>query len=349
MDFLLGLVGKAVRQQPDYRPELCIAVKKSVGACSACRDVCPHAAITINQRVVIDELDCSGCGLCIQACPSEALAVDAKIRPEGTIKCSRVQGNAQTVECLGRLQATDLLRLGSGRDKVTLARRDCVTCLVGDTRVLDAIDRVVAEAATLAAYRSRPLEIEVVEERKLMRDERPTEISRRDLLTLGVKNVQVGVSDALAKVDFGSEIDTSLPDETHRRFAWLSHAKPADDALVPWTLPRVADTCILCPVCTNVCPTKAFDRRLDTTDERGVRLLLSPERCNGCDACVASCPVHAITLDVNVTWGELRSGPTISYERPPVARRAFVAPSKVPTQPAELAGRPAPAGPIEPQ
>ncbi len=338
MDFLLGLVGKAVRQQPEYRPELCIAVKKSVGACSACLDVCPHEAITIGQRVVIDEVDCSGCGLCIQACPSQALAANLRIRPEGTIKCSRVQGDAQTVECLGRLQATDLLRLGSGQEKVTLARRDCHTCPIGDGRVLEAIDGVVAEAATLAEYRPRALDFEVVEVRKLARESRPTEISRRDLFTLGLKNVQVGASEALARVDFGTDQDSSLPDETHRRFAWLSHARPADDAPVPWSLPRVADTCILCPVCTNVCPTKAFDRRVDPPDEGGVRLLLAPERCNGCSACVTSCPVHAITLDSDVTWGELRSGPTMAYERPPLVRRSPTAPTTTPTEPGARPG-----------
>ncbi len=333
MDSLLELVGKAVRQQPEYRPDLCIAVKKSVGACSACRDVCPHEAITIGHRVVVDEIHCSGCGLCIEACPSEALSSSPRLRPDGAVRCSRVNGNAQSVECLGRLQATDLLRVASGHEKLTLARRDCAACPVGNADVVEAVERVVGEAAALAAFRPRPLAFEVVECAKLMREERHAAVSRRDLFRLGLKNVQAGASEALARVDFGGDLDSTLPDETQRRFAWLSQAKPATDAAVPWVLPRVAESCILCPVCTNVCPTRAFDRRVDPPEEGGVRLLLSPERCNGCSACVTSCPVHAITLDSEVTWGELSGGTQEAFLRPPPGAGPRVSPAPLPVDP----------------
>src|SRR5690606_17047782 len=127
----------------DYEVGHCIAAKKTVGACSACRDVCPHEAITITHHVVIDELSCSGCGLCIQACPSQALSVPEKIRPVGTVKCSQVSGDAQTIECLARLQPSDVLQLAGSRDKVTLARRDCETCPVGNGQVVDAIEEML--------------------------------------------------------------------------------------------------------------------------------------------------------------------------------------------------------------
>lgn len=320
MDRILELVGKAAMQAPEYRPDLCIAVKKSVGACSACRDACPHEAITIDQRVVIDEMYCTGCGLCLQACPSQALSASPRLRADGKVRCSRVSGDAQSVDCLARLRPTDLLRIAAGKDSVTLARRDCATCPVADGRVLEAIERVVADAQALAAFRSRPVAFQVVETKQLAREERSGAITRRDLFRLGLRNVQAGASEALAHVDFGTDGDTSLPDETSRRYGYLRQAHPADEARVPWILPRVADSCILCPVCTNVCPTKAFERRVDPPDQGGVRLLLAPERCNGCEACVASCPVHAITMDAEVTWGELGGPPSVAFERPPVRR-----------------------------
>lgn len=72
----------------------------------------------------------------------------------------------------------------------------------------------------------------------------------------------------------------------------------------------------MCPVCTNVCPTKAFRREFDPPSEGGgAALLLAPERCNGCNACVLSCPVKVITLDDQVSWSELCGGEQVVYRR----------------------------------
>lgn len=329
---LISLAARETRVAPDYEVGHCIAAKKTVGACSACRDVCPHEAITIGQRVVIDEISCSGCGLCIQACPSQALSVPEKIRPDGTIKCSRVSGDAQTVECLARLQPTDVLQLAGSHDKVTLARRDCETCPIGDGTVVPAIEAMLAELEVLLPFRARPLEVEVIETRKHAAPPRaPTSVSRRELFQLGFRGIQEGASEVLARVDFGGG-DDDVPIELQRTYAWIAHAKPADDALVPWELPRIGSNCILCPVCTNVCPTHAFERELDGPEHGGgMRLRLAPDHCNACGACVASCPVHTITMDDTVTWGELRQKSAVAFERPPIGRRAPMTNSAMPT------------------
>lgn len=145
----------------------------------------------------------------------------------------------------------------------------------------------------------------------------PDPVSRRELLRGGWRGIQRSASDALAPFDPGGEDDDSLPDEMQRQYRVIQAAKPEDDALVPWVLPRVADGCIMCPICTNVCPTKAFSRDFDAPDKDGAVLMLDPERCNGCNACVKACPVKVITLDEEVTWAELSGGKEEAYYRDP--------------------------------
>lgn len=319
LDKLMTLLGKATQLAPEYRPEFCIAVKKSVGACSSCRDVCPHEAIAISQQVVIDEIDCTGCGLCVEICPSQALSASMRLRPDGAVKCSQVEGSAQTVTCLAKLQPTDLLRVGVGHEHVEMVRGDCDNCPVGAHQVVPAIGRIAKSAEALGAFRKRALTIDLRRAPELSVEEKSSSLSRRDLFRLGSRGLRSGASQALAMYEFGENGDRTLPNELKHQYGWLKQAKPPGDAIVPWRLPRVAEACILCPVCTNVCPTRAFERELDPPEQGGIRLWLSPERCNGCDACVASCPVKVITLDDNVTWDELHN-PFVVAKREPVRR-----------------------------
>src|SRR5690606_41727747 len=75
-------------------------------------------------------------------------------------------------------------------------------------------------------------------------------------------------------------------------------------------------------LCTKACPTSALRREL--TPEGG-KLLLDPERCLGCDACVPACPVKVVSMADEVTWGEVRAGEQVAYdsERDPGRPGAF--------------------------
>ena len=61
----------------------------------------------------------------------------------------------------------------------------------------------------------------------------------------------------------------------------------------------VTEPCLDCKYtdCAAVCPTQAFHEGPD-------RLLINPNTCIDCDACVAECPVHAIhpENDVPEKW-----------------------------------------------
>jgi len=45
------------------------------------------------------------------------------------------------------------------------------------------------------------------------------------------------------------------------------------------------------------------------------QLMLEPDKCNGCDACVTSCPVDVISMDDDVTYQELTGGIQVAFEK----------------------------------
>lgn len=314
LDNLLKFAFRFTSVEPAYDESVCLAAGKSADVCSACRDVCPHEAITIGKRVEIDDIDCSGCGLCIQVCPSEALSSEVKLRPGEPLRCSQVQGSGQSVHCLGRLEPSDLLGLAGGSETVTLVHNDCSNCSIGTPAVLDELERNLAVAGSLAALHGRELRADL-QQAETFRDDSAEnrQLSRRQLLTGGWHGVRRGAADLLAPFDPGEDDDKSLPAEMQRRYSLIESAALAPDQPVPWVLPHVADACIMCPVCTNVCPTDAFEREF--ADNGSSLLKLAPERCLGCGICVSACPVGVITLSPEVTWKELSAGPQVVKER----------------------------------
>jgi ferredoxin len=323
-DNLLKLLSNVTSVAPVYHREHCIAAKQSVAACHVCKDVCPHEAITLKRFVEIDDVDCTGCGLCVQSCPSQALESKVNFQPGAPVKCSQVKGSAQGVQCLGRLSPTDLLRLAGTKNKVTLVRNDCANCKIGTQKIPEVLEQNILEAKTLADFRKRELSFEILQQEKYDATDNPDKISRRELLRGGFRSLQTTAAEALAPLDPGDAKEVSLPREMQRQYAVIESAKPEPTQNVPWVLPRVKDGCIMCPVCTNVCPTKAFSRDFKPKDKEGNELggsvlNLEPDRCNGCNACVKACPVKVISLDTNVTWEELSAGKEIAFHKKPQA------------------------------
>jgi len=310
-DQLLNFVIRATNIAPKYKEEHCLVVSRAVGGCDICKEVCPHEAITIKRKVIIDDIDCTGCGLCVQECPSQALTANVTFQKGIPLKCSQVKGGAQSVNCLARLQATDLMRLSGNKGSVKLLHGDCADCKIGTEAVLEAVDKVADEAKTLASLLGRDLEVSREFAEKYDSQDNPDKISRRDFLRGGLRSVQENSADVLAPLEALANVEEEkgLPIEHVKKLAIIEVSQPEPEDLVPWRLPRVAEGCIFCPVCTNICPTDAFSREFEKPALRsGGTLNLEPDKCNGCDACVTSCPVDVISMDDNVTYQELTGG-----------------------------------------
>jgi ferredoxin len=318
LEKLFNFIIKASNLQPDYYAERCLAVTRQVGSCDLCEKACPHDAITIKRQVEINEVDCTGCGLCVQVCPSQALETKVTYQAGAPLKCSQVKGSAQSVQCLTRLEATDLVRLASARKTLTLVRGDCADCAIGCADVPAALAKTVQDAHVLTGQLGRDFDTNIIEADHYDSTDNPDPISRRELLRGGFKGVQRTAADVIAPLDLlpHDQPDKPLPREHNKRLQIIKMSEPEPEQLVPWLLPRIAEGCIVCPICTKVCPTGAFARVFEPADEgAGKGLWLEPDRCNGCDACVKSCPVKVISLDDQVSWGELSAGVVEVYHK----------------------------------
>ncbi len=324
---LFAMALKAMEVAPANTTARCLNSTEGAGACSACLDVCPHGAVSIERLVAIDGVDCTGCGLCVRACPSEALEMQTRLPAGSTaVRCSQVSGSAPSVRCLAQLSATDMLRMGAADGDLTLGHGACQGCKIGDASAPSVARATAERAAELAAVLGRELRVSVEPMESLdEKRRRRTVVSRRQLFGGGLKEARRLAADALAPLErvlpgeeegLASDLEP-LPNELRRRYQALQIADPEPTSAVPWRLPRVADGCILCPACTRACPTDAFSR--DFGGEEGV-LMLDPERCVGCDACVRACPVKVITMDDEVTWGELAAGKQEAYRASPEKR-----------------------------
>ncbi len=318
-DDLLNFVLKATNVAPTYSADRCIAVTQSSTACHACVAACPHYAVKLGREVEIDPVDCTGCGLCVQVCPSQALEPRVSYEPGTSLRCSQVEGSAQSVLCLGRLQATDVVRLAARHGDVTLAHGNCADCPIGVPKVLEGLAAAVDDAKALVAQHDRTITVRVEQRDSLEQDRAPAGVSRRALLTGGLRNVRRSAAGALApletllRVPDDPDEPKPLPRELTRRYRVLELAHPQPEDRVPWRLPRVDDGCIMCPVCTRVCPTDAFSRDFEPDDGGRPVLRLEPERCLDCDACVRACPVKVIHMDDDVGWGEVSGGTVEAY------------------------------------
>ena len=317
-DQLLNFVIRATNIAPKYKEEHCLVVSRAVGGCNICKDVCPHEAITIKRKVIIDEIDCTGCGLCVQECPSQALTASVTFQKGVPLKCSQVKGGAQSVNCLTRLQASDMLRLSGQKGSVKLLHGDCADCKIGTEAVLPAVDKVAEEAKVLAKLLGRDLEVSYEFAEKYDSQDNLEKLSRRDFLRGGLRSMQENTSDVLAPLEALANVkeEKGLPAEHIKKLAIIELSKPEPEDLVPWSLPRVDDGCIFCPVCTNVCPTDAFSRDFEKPALRsGGKLLLEPDKCNGCNACVTSCPVDVVSMDSEISYQELTAGVQVAFEK----------------------------------
>lgn len=300
----MALLGEYGNLLPRYTGPRCLVERQAVGGCDLCAQACPHAAITITDRVEIDPQLCTGCGLCVQSCPTGALEYDllpvlnvvrSQGQQEGAITCSQSGAGGEALPCLGRVTAAAVVAAGGWDVPLTLLHGDCHTCAVGGPEVPQRLNEVVAEAQALRQATGRPARVTI---RRAQAGELAGQgrVSRRGLFGALARQARQVVAHAIPESPLPF-VDWSIPEE-RRPAEWLWRKQALRPTPPPqqgfWPAPVVLPGCIDCPVCANVCPTSAIIRQREETGRYS--LYLDLQACTGCDACTRSCPPQVIEL-----------------------------------------------------
>jgi ferredoxin len=157
MEIWLGLAETALRAVQPGLPEMdavrCLPARHRSSNCTACRDVCPRAALGMESVPRPDADACDGCGACVAVCPTGALrssalanaieswlaSIAADSSGEAVIRCERVRwpgGSAAAhsapelaLPCLAALRSADIVAAAArGARALAFCAPECATC-----------------------------------------------------------------------------------------------------------------------------------------------------------------------------------------------------------------------------
>ena len=285
----------------------CLRMRFSESSCRRCADICPRAAVCLDQIIAVDSNHCSGCLLCTAVCPTGALEAESDFsacleqlsrHPEPILGCIRTQQSSNaTLACLGGLSEEHLLALCySLPSKTTLNLTACNDC--PNNPILPLLRQRLDQLAT-ARFSGCGDRIAVAESRPDLhyRDET---VNRRSFFKSLHKSLIQGAAVVLATTEQPTECRAEyavkrLPLRQELLNRTARQLSPDLKALV---LARYqhqvsfSENCITCQGCVAICPTGAL--QTDVLDEPPQFL---SECCTGCGVCVEFCLDGALRLD----------------------------------------------------
>lgn len=283
--------------------------------CTACRDVCPEAAITVDDDggPVPDWDACSGCGLCVSACPSRAVApallqtekILSLLAPGGKtnfsdihkdiiISCIDGPNDLFYLEFPGSLP-WELLCFLALQGRLILITGDCESC--EKTVCSRSLRQNVGLARQFFRTGVRDSSHSSVSDENIIVTRDPSSVpprkySRRQAFSLALKRTGQTAGFLLPSVQ------DSVPDGTvwrqllMHRLEQMSQSGTGRSFI--WALPAITGKCTACGICLKLCPCEAIMRVPGPEGSCRFYMALLPGKCTGCGICAEICPEKAL-------------------------------------------------------
>ena len=318
MSSILNMLANALKDITDRTPALdesrCVNLRHlQAGQCTACADICPAAAVTLEPAPKFDPNTCLACDACTAACPTSAL--QGRLSPLEILHdaCQSAQGGgamlacqavstkndaATRVPCISALTAEFYAGLAlNGVDHITLYSADCGDCPLQSS--LSQADDAVTDAKHLLSRLGLSLDVKRQVGMPPVAAAPSAGLSRRELFTRFVKKQTSSDSEKLQM----------WADAVGWRHALLlanllqTHV-PTEGIALPvqagaWGAVTVDARCIGCQMCARLCPTGALAATIEESDNT-ITLWFCAANCTACGLCEKVCFKHAVKISDTV-------------------------------------------------
>ncbi|MGC5328976.1 4Fe-4S binding protein [Brevibacillus sp. SYSU BS000544] len=318
------LIGKTVQKLSlQTNASHCLRERFKDHTCKDCVDICPTQAITLKQnRVVVNEDKCNGCGLCTLACPTEVFHLESSNlrkyelmfhnQETACISCKKQSEdeNMAILPCLRSL-SPEILMVAALKQTTLQILLDPTECEKCDYH-WDQAELLRWIEAWNSSWNGR-YPIEIVDHKKNVKS-RSKKISRRDLLSFTKEKVTYEVGSFVFNSFETHAVKDKIPMTLRRKYLqlFINKEREIGESLIHKNVIsklsvcdiRVKDECTVCDKCSKLCPTGALTVR----DVEHVKSLgFERIKCIDCGICNEIC-VHITRNEIdpesNQCWNQ---------------------------------------------
>lgn len=301
MPFLKDLFNRIQEEErlPVVDPDRCVHSLIEIASCSACVDVCPTQAWALDDEALLfDASVCDGCGLCLPVCPESAVSIQYEI-----LTGDLAQGKFALCACeqtgmkhnQGVLPCVHLISLN---DILNLYNQGYIqwVCATGNC------SECQRGSSTTLCERIQQINYALIEEGLPLIDYHETDFAQWQRIQSRAEDTHP--SENLSRRAF---LRGALENSVNGPSTHFKQKQPATTAIPPGKLmpnqnrttiwpyvPQInSNLCDGCDACVNTCPHNAI--RLITESENKF-YKIRPEACTECGICRDVCEREAITI-----------------------------------------------------
>ncbi|MFQ6003823.1 MAG: 4Fe-4S dicluster domain-containing protein, partial [Candidatus Zixiibacteriota bacterium] len=344
-DFWDGIISGFYETDIVVRSNQCLKLRYPRSKCQRCLENCPASAISFQQKVVLDEYQCTNCGICTHICPSEVFELKPEVEKNiftqmkeslkrGTkiyLICKKIDKNSafssrdNLIEfpCLGGVDEWLLLWfISRGLREIRLATFECGNC--PNKKGLPIINETVKIGKELFQVLDlKECSLGKIEtQAKLGREEVPgsfrkeVSLSRRELLT-GLKDLPLEFGINVSK----TVLNSFFREKKEEEFKWGKNIPARHHRLIK-AIQSLATGNLKkknvsglplkkvsindnCSGC-NICSTLCPTHALSRVEkDNSVAISFNLAYCVGCGLCKEACPEKAIGYEDEITLEEI--------------------------------------------